>query len=432
MNQTGDSKNGDQMGLAPRRAAHHLLQEVIDDGRLMSELLGGGALDHLAPDDRARAQRLATETLRMLDRADRMLKPFLAKEPPLYVRNALRLGTLEIVQGAAAYGVVNSYVEIVGRNHHTARLKGLVNAVLRNVADLGPEAWDKMPAPLLPGWLRQPLVAAWGRADVAAMEAVQATTPPLDLTPKGDAQAVAAAVGGTVLPTGSVRIGDAGQVTALPGYEAGDWWVQDAAAALPVQLLGDVTGLRVLDLCAAPGGKTMQLAARGAEVTAVDSSPSRMARVAQNLTRIGLNAITEVADAFDVTGAWDAVLLDAPCSATGTMRRHPDLPYGKDGAEFGGLIDQQGALIDHALTLLHPGGRLVFCTCSLLPDEGEVQIEEALARHPDLTVDRAALDRPGIDPDWITPEGGLRLRPDYWADIGGMDGFYMAVLTKPA
>jgi 16S rRNA (cytosine967-C5)-methyltransferase len=422
----------DQTGLAPRRAAHHLLQQVIEEGRLLSELLGGGALEHLAPEDRARAQRLATDALRMLDRSDRMLKPFMTKEPPVYVQNALRLGTLEIVQGAAAYGVVNAYVEIVGRNHHTARLKGLVNAVLRKVADKGPDGWSKMPVPLMPGWLRQPLVAAWGRKDIEAIEAVQATTPPLDVTPKGDAQAVADALGGTVLPTGSVRLMEAGQVTQLPGYDAGDWWVQDAAAALPVRLLGDVNGLTVLDLCAAPGGKTMQLAARGATVTAVDASASRMTRVGQNMTRVGLMADVQVADAFDVTGQWDAVLLDAPCSATGTMRRHPDLPYAKDGSEFGALIDQQSAMIDHALSLVKPGGRLVFCTCSLLPDEGEVQIEEALERHPDVTIDRAALEQPGVDLAWITEEGGLRLRPDYWAEIGGMDGFYMAVLTKPA
>jgi 16S rRNA (cytosine967-C5)-methyltransferase len=389
-------------------------------------------LEHLAPEDRARAQRLATDALRMLDRSDRMLKPFMTKEPQVYVQNALRLGTLEIVQGAAAYGVVNAYVEIVGRNHHTARLKGLVNAVLRKVADKGPDGWSKMPVPLMPGWLRQPLVAAWGRKDIEAIEAVQATTPPLDVTPKGDAQAVADALGGTVLPTGSVRLMEAGQVTQLPGYDAGDWWVQDAAAALPVRLLGDVNGLTVLDLCAAPGGKTMQLAALGATVTAVDASASRMTRVGQNMTRVGLMADVQVADAFDVTGQWDAVLLDAPCSATGTMRRHPDLPYAKDGSEFGALIDQQSAMIDHALSLVKPGGRLVFCTCSLLPDEGEVQIEEALERHPDVTIDRAALDQPGVDLAWITEEGGLRLRPDYWAEIGGMDGFYMAVLTKPA
>ncbi|RYH03920.1 16S rRNA methyltransferase [Salipiger sp. IMCC34102] len=422
----------DTSGLAPRRAAHHLLQQVTTEGRLLSELIGGGALDHLAPADRARAQRLATDTLRMIDRADRALKPHLRTPPPPHVMNALRLGTVELGQGEAAHGVVNACVEIVGRNPHTARMKGLTNAVLRKMADRSPGGWDKLPVPLLPGWLRQPLVAAWGRAAVQDMEAVQAKAPPLDLTAKGDPAEAARATGGTVLPTGTLRVADAGQVSQMPGFEAGDWWVQDAAAAIPVKLLGEVSGLTALDLCAAPGGKTLQLAAGGAVVTAVDASETRLARVGQNLARTGLKAEVLTQDAFDVTGQWDVVLLDAPCSATGTLRRHPDLPYAKDGSEFGALIDQQAALIDHALTLVKPWGRLLFCTCSLLPDEGEVQIEEALERHPDLKIDRAALDLPGLDPAWITEEGGLRLRPDYWADRGGMDGFYAAVLTKPA
>jgi 16S rRNA (cytosine967-C5)-methyltransferase len=176
----------------------------------------------------------------------------------------------------------------------------------------------------------------------------------------------------------------------------------------------------------------MQLAAAGAVVTAVDISKTRMGRVDENLSRVKLKADLQVADAFDLTGQYDAVLLDAPCSATGTIRRHPDLPYAKDGTEFADLIAQQEAMIDHSLTLLKPGGKLVFCTCSLLPDEGEVQVEEALERHPGLTVVRTATDRAGIDPDWTTFEGGLRLRPDYWPEMGGMDGFYIAVLTKPS
>ena len=362
-----------------------------------------------------------------------MLKPYLKKTPPDHVMNALRLAVIELCSGEAAHGVVNAYVDIVGRNKRTQAMKGLANAVLRKIADEGPEGWAKRAVPLTPGWLRQPLVAAWGRDAVTGMESAHFAGAPLDLTAKTDAAAVAAAVGGTVLPTGSVRVSDPGQVSALPGYDSGDWWVQDAAAALPVKLLGDVAGLRVLDLCAAPGGKTLQLAAGGADVTAVDLSEKRMSRVQENLTRTGLQAKVVVSDAFAFDqGGFDAVLLDAPCSATGTIRRHPDLPYAKDGSEFGALIDQQGALIDHALTLLRPGGRLVFCTCSLLPDEGEVQAEEALERHPDLTVDRAALDLPGVDAALITPEGGLRLRPDYWPDLGCMDGFYMVVLTKPA
>jgi 16S rRNA (cytosine967-C5)-methyltransferase len=405
--------------------------EITSEGRLMAELIAGGALTRLDNDDRARAQRLATSALRGLDRADRMLKPYLKKAPPAHVQNALRLGVIELCSGEAAHGVVNAYVEIVARNKRTQAMKGLTNAVLRKIADEGPAGWDKRAVPLTPGWLRQPLVAAWGREAVTGMEAAHFSGAPLDLSAKTDAAAVAQAVGGDVLPGGSVRIANAGQVSTLPGYAQGDWWVQDAAAAIPVKLLGDVKGLKVLDLCAAPGGKAMQLAAGGAEVTAVDLSEKRMARVAENLERTGLKATTIISDAFAFDqGGFDAILLDAPCSATGTIRRHPDLPYAKDGSEFGVLIDQQEAMIDHAMALLKPGGRLVFCTCSLLPDEGEVHAEEALARHPGLTIE--APDLADIDPDWITPEGGVRLRPDYWADLGGMDGFYMAVLRKPA
>ena len=284
----------------------------------------------------------------------------------------------------------------------------------------------------MPGWLRQPMVAAWGRKPMDAMDAAHFAGAPLDLTPKGDPAALAAAVDGFVLPTGSVRVLNVGQVSSLAGFEAGEWWVQDVAAAIPVQMLAPTKGMTVLDICAAPGGKTMQLAAAGAVVTAVDISKTRMGRVDENLSRVKLKADLQVADAFDLTGQYDAVLLDAPCSATGTIRRHPDLPYAKDGTEFADLIAQQEAMIDHSLTLLKPGGKLVFCTCSLLPDEGEVQVEEALERHPGLTVDRTATDRAGIDPDWTTFEGGLRLRPDYWPEMGGMDGFYIAVLTKPS
>ena len=419
-------------GLPARRSAIYLLDQIIGEGKLLPELIGAGALDRLEPADRARAQRLATETLRGMERADRILQKHLQKYPPLTVCNALRVGTVELCGGEAAHGVVNSMVNIVSRHKRYGHLKGLTNAVLRKVADKGPAQWPTLRTPRLPKWLRGPLVDAWGGEAVLAMEAVQFAGAPLDLSVKQDADSVAQALGATVLSTGSLRLADAGQVSALPGFTAGEWWVQDAAAALPAKVLAAAPGEAVLDLCAAPGGKTLQLAATGADVTAVDISEGRMERVKQNLVRTGLTATTLVADAFEVTGQYDAILLDAPCSATGTIRRHPDLPFAKDGSEFGALIDLQARMLDHALTLLKPGGRLVFCTCSLLPDEGEVQIEDALGRHPDLTVDRMALERPGIDPDWITEEGGLRLRPDHWSDMGGMDGFYVACLRKSA
>ena len=416
-------------GVQARKSAVWLLDRITgDEPRLMPELLATGALDKLPPDDRARAQRLAMETLRGMERADRLLQKHLKKQPPLTVRNVLRLGTVELCQGGAAHGVVNAMVTIVSQHKRLGHLKGLTNAVLRKIAAQGPEAWDVLRAPRLPKWLRGPLVEAWGPEAMAAMEQAHFAGAPLDLTGKEDAAAVATERDGVVLPTGSVRLAQAGQVSTLPGFKTGAWWVQDAAAAIPVQMMAPQPGEKVLDLCAAPGGKTLQMAAAGARVTAVDSSDSRMSRVRENLKRTGLKADIKVMDARAVEGQYDAILLDAPCSATGTIRRHPDLPFAKNGDEFGELIALQSTLLDHAWGLLKPGGRLVFCTCSLLPDEGEVQVDEALTRHSDMRVE--SVDLPGLDPAWRTQEGGLRLRPDYWADKGGMDGFYVAVLRK--
>ncbi len=413
-----------------RRSAIYLLDQVLGEQRLLAECLSAGALDKLTPEDRARAQRLAVETLRGLERADRLLQKHLQKKPPLSVHNALRLGTVELCQGEAAHGVVNSMVDIVSRNRRYGRLKGLVNAVLRKVAAEGPEAWPALRAPRLPKWLRSPLAQAWGNDAMLQIELAHLAGAPLDLTLKPGADATE--LDGEVLPTGSIRLHDAKQVSTLPGFDTGDWWVQDAAAALPVKVLAPQANESILDLCAAPGGKTMQMAAAGAKVTALDISAGRMDRVQENLTRTGLHAELIIGDALAHQGFYDAILLDAPCSATGTIRRHPDLPHAKDGSQFGELIDLQAQMLAHAWSLLKPGGRLVFCTCSLLPDEGEVQVEDALAIFPDMEVDRTALDRPGIDADWHTDEGGLRLRPDFWPEQGGMDGFYVACLRKSA
>lgn len=417
-------------GTQARRTVIYLLDQVLGEERLLAECYATGILERLAPEDRARTQRLTLQTLRSLERADRVLQKHLKKSTPLTVQNALRLGTVELCSGAAAHGVVNDMVAIISKHRHHGKLKGLVNAVLRKVAEQGPAEWAKLRVPRLPKWLRSPLAQAWGNEAMLAIEAAHYAGAPLDITGKPGVDLTP--LGGTVLVTGSRRLVEAGQVSALAGYEAGDWWVQDAAAALPAQILRAQAGERVLDLCAAPGGKTMQMAASGASVTAVDTSATRMERLRENLTRTGLVADLVVGDALEQAGQHDAVLLDAPCSATGTMRRHPDLPHAKDGSAFGELIELQARMLAHAWSLVKPGGRMVFCTCSLLPDEGECQIEEALEMFPDMTVDRAALDGLGIDPAWITEEGGLRLRPDYWSEQGGMDGFYMALLRKSA
>jgi 16S rRNA (cytosine967-C5)-methyltransferase len=417
-------------GLAARAAAVGLLCAILDDGAMLSDALADvtGPLAGLGPSDRARAKRLATVTLRHVEQADRVLAPHLRKAPMDLVMNVLRLAVVEmVVLGAASHGVVNAGVEIVRHGNRTGHMTGLVNAVLRKVAAV--EApFAKLPPQRLPMWLRKPLVARFGRDVVTAIEGVQALSPPLDLTLKPGVEVDIP--GAEALPTGSLRLVDPGQVSSLPGYAEGAWWVQDAGAALAVQLVGVVAGKRVLDLCAAPGGKTMQLAANGADVTALDISGPRMAVVAENLARTGLAAKLVVDDAlvWEGEGGFDAILLDAPCSATGTIRRHPDLPFVKDGSELPVLVDLQAKLFDRALGLLNPGGRLVYCTCSLLADEGEDQLSAALLRHPALKV--IAPEIAGVAPAWITPDGALRLRPDYWADKGGMDGFFMVCVQK--
>lgn len=423
-----------QGGTSARAAAAHLIEGVTEGRAALSDQIGAGALLALTPADRARAQRLALATLRRIGPADRVLKPLLRRTPPPFVRALLRLATVEILaEGAEAHGVVNEAVGILrAAGRKTEGFAGLVNAVLRRVAAEGGASFASQPAQELPGWLRGRLMSAWGKAATQAMERAHAEGAALDLTPRdGDAGGLAARLDGAALPTGSVRLTGRAQVSDLPGFAEGDWWVQDAAAALPARALAPTPGMRVLDLCAAPGGKTLQLAAMGAQVTALDVSSARMQRLRENLTRCRLSADCVVADALDWTpdAPFDAVLLDAPCSATGTIRRHPDLPFVRDPSGLKPIFALQTALIDRALGFLRPGGRLVYSTCSLLPEEGEGQVVAALARHPGLATEPLKLD--GVELTWISPEGGIRLRPDFWADRGGMDGFYIAALRRP-
>jgi 16S rRNA (cytosine967-C5)-methyltransferase len=421
----------------PRAAAAALLEAVLSDQRMLSEAAEdpAGPLVGLSGPERARAQRLASTALRHLSRVDAVLKPFLRKRPPPAVHAALRIATTELCAlDGDAHGVVDSTVGTLRRQPRMSRHAGLANAVLRRVAEVGPAQWADLPAQRLPGWLRGRLLSAHGAAVVAAIEAVQAQVPPLDLTPRDPAQAwdLAAALGAELLPTGSLRLRAPGQVTTLPGFEAGNWWVQDAAAALAARILDAQPGERVLDLCAAPGGKTLQLAAAGAEVTALDISERRVLRLAENLSRTGLRAETVVADALEWAGGpFDAVLLDAPCSATGTIRRHPELPFLRQRDDLPALTALQAALLDRAAGWLRPGGRLVYATCSLLQAEGEDQITALLARDGRLVPAPDLLDRAFVAPDWRSGPG-LRLRPDHWSAQGGMDGFFIAALRRAA
>jgi 16S rRNA (cytosine967-C5)-methyltransferase len=424
-------------GIAARLAATQLLHAVLFDKRLLSEALMGdeAPIARLSGPDRARAQSMTIGVLRHLQRLDAILDQFLEKAPPPKVRNALRLAAYEMVaEGNAAHGVVNAAVEIVRGNPKYGHMAGLVNAVSRKIADQGAEIWQTQSPQKLPSWLAKPIAKNFGKAAVPSIEATHQAGAPIDLTLKDPKQAEewAKALDAEILPTGSLRLIGRPQITALPGFDTGDWWVQDAAAAMPARLFGDVSGKMVLDLCAAPGGKTMQLAAGGAKVTALDISGIRMKRVDENLLRTNLTAMLVIEDVLDWQPGklFDAVLLDAPCTATGTIRRHPDLPHIKAGADLTELFQLQADMIDAALKLLKPGGMLVYGTCSLLPREGETQIKHGLERHDGLTTIDLDLPGLGLEPTWKAETGGIRLRPDYWTDRGGMDGFYMALLQK--
>ncbi len=412
-----------EQGRDTRRAAVRAMTAVTDGGQTLGDALPKETAK-LPPAEEARAGRLATEALRWANRSDRLLGPHLRLKPEDPVMNALRLALYELYEeDAAPHGVVDSAVGIVTRSK-----SGLVNGVLRNVLRREVD-WASLPVPVIPKWLKKRLVTAWGKAAVETMERVQAARPPLDLTLRDPESGPrwAETLGATLLPGGSLRLPAGAQVTTLAGYEEGAWWVQDAGATVAARTLQIAPGARVLDLCAAPGGKTMQLAAAGAKVTALDISEPRLKRVQENLARTGLTAEIVAVDAlkWSPDAAFDAVLLDAPCSATGTLRRHPDLAFARDGSGIDSLVTLQAKLLDKAAAWVKPGGRLVYCTCSLLPEEGEAQIDAFLARHADYTVLAPNAD----DPAWQVPQG-LRLRPDQWAEKGGIDGFFVACLEK--
>jgi 16S rRNA (cytosine967-C5)-methyltransferase len=354
-----------------------------------------------------------------------VLEPLLRKAPPTPVRHVLRLGAAGLLLlGTPDHAAVATSVALA-RAHGLAPFAGLVNAVLRRVAMLGPAALDGLDGPRLdtPAWLW----ASWGK--LARQIALAHQSPaPLDLTLRPGATPPG---GGETLPTGSIRFPPGTHVTDLPGFEAGAWWVQDAAAALPARLLAARPGERVADLCAAPGGKTAQLAATGAEVVAVERDPARLARLKQNLARCRLSAETVEADAamWRPDTEFDAVLLDAPCSATGTIRRHPDIPHLKRPRDVVAMTGLQDRLLAAAVAMLRPGGRLIYAVCSLQTEEGPARIEAALAHEKVRHMPFAAEELADL-PEARTSQGCLRTHPAMWPERGGLDGFFAARLVR--
>jgi 16S rRNA (cytosine967-C5)-methyltransferase len=435
-------------GLAARRIAADILDGVLHKHRTLDDQLDGAAahpgVKRLADRDRALMRRLVATILRRLGTLGHVLSRLLDRGIPTdapRAQSALLIGAAQILwMDVPDHAAVDLSVRLVQSDRRAARYAGLVNAVLRRCAREGAALVEEVTAQTLdtPPWLLNRWIAHYGETTARAMALAIGNEPSLDITVKADAAQWASRLHGEVLPTGTVRTLLQGSVTMLPGFAEGEWWVQDAAAALPARLFGDVTGKTVVDLCAAPGGKTAQLALAGARVIAVDRSPARMTRLRDNFTRLALQADTVVADAAEWPGAGnggiDGILLDAPCTSTGTMRRHPDIAWLRQEADIAALTALQKRLLQKAAQLLKPGGTLVYCTCSLEPEEGGEAIAALLAAEPGLRrVPIEAGEVAGLS-EILTPEGDLRTlpchlpRPD--PRLGGLDGFYAARLVK--
>lgn len=420
-------------GLAARRVALRLVQDGLLRRGGFEEAMQRPEYRALTGPDRAYARLLGSTIFRGLGQIDHMLDLRLKSPPPSAVRGLLRLGAAQILfQLAPAFAAVSTTVAIAGETTSTQRFKGLINAILRGLdRDGGSDLIASLDPTLnLPNWLLQRWRKTYGDDACRAMAMRLMETPPTDLTPKGKdiALEVATSLGGETLPSGSIRVNRRGEVSDWPEFAEGRWWVQDAAAAVVAQLFDLSPGDTAIDLCSAPGGKTLQLCATGAHVTALDRSARRLDRVRQNLSRVGFSAeLTETdASTFDDGRRFKAVLLDAPCSATGTFRRHPDVLWIARPADISQLAAVQLRLLDHAAQLTAPNGRLVYSVCSLEVEEGEAQAAAFLARRPEFARVPIIPSEYGLPPDATNLQGDLRLLPGAGAPLGGQDGFFIA------
>jgi 16S rRNA (cytosine967-C5)-methyltransferase len=392
----------------------------------------------LAARDRALLAGILLTTFRHLGEIEVVLKGLLSKPLPRKSGTAGDILTLGVAQllflEMPAHAVIDQSVKAAKADRNALHFSGLVNAVLRKVAATGRGLLAGLDAPRLntPDWLWERWSKAYGSETARRIAISHGERPDLDLSFKDGAEPAVQGAEGVLLPNGQLRLPSAHPpVPELDGFHEGHWWVQDAAATIPVHLLGDIQGKSVLDLCAAPGGKTLQMAALGAEATAVDVSEARLVRLRENLSRTGLSANIVVADILstELTGAWDAVLLDAPCSATGTIRRHPELPHLREENLIGELTRLQRQMFRKAASLVRPGGVLVYCTCSLEPEEGEGQLAWFQRWNNEFEVLPPAL--PWLPAEALAAGGGVRTLPFMrLGESQGLDGFFAVALRR--
>jgi len=440
--QTNRKARDYNVGLPARQAAVNLLSNVLTDRMPLDDALinsrAAREMANLAERDRGLARAITSTTLRRLGQIDAVLDQFLDKKPPKRsgpLREILRAATCQLLfLDTPAHAAIDLAVTQCKQDRNARHFGKLANAVLRRVSEQGPEiVASQEPGRInTPGWLWKRWVTAYGEETARRVGQAHVHGATLDLTVKKDPERWAEKLNGIVLDTGTVRLTQSGQIGNLEGFSNGDWWVQDAGAALPVRLFGDVRGKTIADLCAAPGGKSAQLAFAGAHVTAVDISDRRLERVRENMDRLGLQVETVSADAarWKPNEKFDAVLLDAPCTGTGTIRRHPDIARLKSAKDLEELTKLQTRLLGNAVTLLRPGGTLVYCTCSLEKEEGEAQIAGLLKCVSNAHVESVDPKEVGGHNSWVTDEGFLRTLPyDLEPRVGeltGIDGFFAA------
>jgi len=424
-----------KIGLDSRIAALKVLDAVLRQGHTLdnafdlSEQVAG-----LEVRERAYARNLVTTILRRSGQIDSLIGHCLEKPLGKRGRQAemlLRIGICQLMfLQTADHAAISTTVDLA-QGLGQGPYKKLINAVLRRIQREGPDLIAGQDAPRLntPRWLWQSWVSAYGEATAYDIAAAHLSESPLDISCKHEPEVWADRLAGELLPWGTVRRAPGGNIRDLPGYADGAWWIQDAAARMTVRLMGDVADKHVIDLCAAPGGKTLYLASAGGRVTAVDRSANRLERLQDNLSRMNLNARIIVADGL----TWrpqepvDMVLLDAPCSATGTLRRHPDVALLKSNDDVVKLAGLQAKLFDTAATMVKPSGMILFCTCSLQPEEGPLQVRGFLERHPEFRLDR--IEAPEIFAA-TNPTGMFRSLPSDVPALGGRDGFFAARVVR--
>ncbi|MEP3248394.1 MAG: 16S rRNA (cytosine(967)-C(5))-methyltransferase RsmB [Sneathiella sp.] len=423
----------------PRARAVLILSRVLGKNQPLEDVLPEG-LKNLSPKDRALCRAIASTCLRHLGIIDHLIDKMVDRPLPqkaANIRQIIRIGITQILfLNIPPHAAVHDTVQLVPEN---SKFRGLVNALLRRTDRQGAKLLGKIDQAKrnLPEWLWKSWADFYGEDRAREIALAHLREAPLDITVKSEAESWAEKLSAIKLPTGSLRRSAGGQVTDLAGFDAGEWWIQDAAAAIPAYLFKDINNKTVLDICAAPGGKTAQLAAMGAEVTALDRSKIRLKRLTENMDRLGFTVTVQTADAttFKTDAPVDAVLLDAPCSSTGTIRRHPDVAWLKTEDDLKKLVQLQSRLLDATIGLLKSGGTLVYSTCSLQPEEGERQIESFLARHPEMKRDSVSPSEVGGLEEILNENGEIRCLPCHMKneekqELGGMDGFFACRLIK--